>query len=185
MGAQCNFPGGSDGKESACNVGDPGSIPGLGRYPGEGNGYPLQYCCLENSMDRGAWRLQSLGHKELDTTERLTHHTHTHRECNFKGLWRGKQEDQSQRGMWRCYRAGSEDPGKDREPRDVGNLQKLERQADGSSPGASTKIKCYQTPLHRKDSRPRWIDTLSMVKGIPFQTLTSRTLRWICVISTP
>ena len=46
------FPGGSDGKESACNVGDLGSIPGLGRSPGEGNSYPLQYSCLENSMDR-------------------------------------------------------------------------------------------------------------------------------------
>ena len=46
----------SAGKESACSAGDPGSIPGSGRSPGEGNGYPLQYCCLENSMDRGAWR---------------------------------------------------------------------------------------------------------------------------------
>ena len=49
------FPGGSDGKESACNAGDPGLIPGLGRSPGEGNGYPLQYSCQENSMDRRAW----------------------------------------------------------------------------------------------------------------------------------
>ena len=49
------FPGGSDGKASACNVGDPGSIPGLGRSPGEGNGNLLQYSCLENSMDWGAW----------------------------------------------------------------------------------------------------------------------------------
>ena len=49
------FPGGSDGKESACNTGDPGSIPGSGRSPGEGNGNPLQYSCLENFMDRGAW----------------------------------------------------------------------------------------------------------------------------------
>ena len=49
------FPGGSDGKESACNE-DLGSIPGLGRSPGEGNGYPLQYSCLENFMDRGAWQ---------------------------------------------------------------------------------------------------------------------------------
>ena len=49
------FPGGSDGKESACNAGDPGSIPGEGRFPGEGNGNLLQYSCLENSMDRGAW----------------------------------------------------------------------------------------------------------------------------------
>ena len=45
------FPGGSDGKASAYNVGDPGSIPGSGRSPGEGNGYPLQYSCLENPMD--------------------------------------------------------------------------------------------------------------------------------------
>ena len=50
------FPGGSDGKESACNAGDSGSVPGLGRYPGEGNGNILQYSCLENSMDRGAWQ---------------------------------------------------------------------------------------------------------------------------------
>ena len=49
------FPGGSDGKASACNVGDPGSIPGSVRSPGEGNGNPLQYSCLENSMDGGAW----------------------------------------------------------------------------------------------------------------------------------
>ena len=49
------FPGGSDGKESACNAGDLGSIPGLGRSPGGGNGYPLQYSCLENPMDRETW----------------------------------------------------------------------------------------------------------------------------------
>ena len=49
------FPGGSDGKESACNVGDPGSLPESGRSPGEGNGNPLQYSCLENLMHRGAW----------------------------------------------------------------------------------------------------------------------------------
>ena len=47
--------GGSDGKESACNAGDPGLISGLGRTPGEGNSNPLQYSCLENPMDRGAW----------------------------------------------------------------------------------------------------------------------------------
>jgi len=49
------FPGASEGKESTCNAGDLGSIPGSGRSPGEGNGYPLQYSCLENPMDRGAW----------------------------------------------------------------------------------------------------------------------------------
>ena len=52
----CSFPGGSDGKEFACNVGHPVSIPGSGRSPGEGNGNPLQYSCLENSVDRGAWK---------------------------------------------------------------------------------------------------------------------------------
>ena len=49
------FPGGSDSKVTVCNAGDTGSIPGLGRSPGEGNGSPLQYSCLENPMDSGAW----------------------------------------------------------------------------------------------------------------------------------
>ena len=49
------FPGGSDGKESAYNAGDLGSTPGSGKYPGKGNGNPLQYFCLENPMDRAAW----------------------------------------------------------------------------------------------------------------------------------
>ena len=56
------FPGGSDGKEPVYNVGDLGLIPGSERFPGEGNGNPLQYSCLENPMDRGAWcRLLSTG----------------------------------------------------------------------------------------------------------------------------
>ena len=50
-----DFPGGSDGKASAYSVGDPGSLPESGRSPGEGNGNPLQYSCLENPMDGGAW----------------------------------------------------------------------------------------------------------------------------------
>ena len=50
-----SFPGGSDGKASAYNAGDPGSMPGLGRSPGEGNGNPFQYSCLENPMDEEAW----------------------------------------------------------------------------------------------------------------------------------
>ena len=58
------FPGGSDGEESACNAGDPGAIPESGRSPGDGNGYPLQYSCLENSMDRRAWWVNGpWGHK--------------------------------------------------------------------------------------------------------------------------
>ena len=55
LSGQGVFPDGSDGKASACNAGDLGSIPGLGRSPGEGNGNPLQYSCLENPMDGGAW----------------------------------------------------------------------------------------------------------------------------------
>ena len=50
-----DFPGGSEGKAPVYNAGDPGSVPGSGRSPGEGNGNPLQYYCLENPMDRGAW----------------------------------------------------------------------------------------------------------------------------------
>ena len=69
-----DFPSGSDGKESTCNAGDLGSIPGLGRFPGGGRGNPLQYPCLENPP--GQRRLQATyspwGHKELDTTEQLS-----------------------------------------------------------------------------------------------------------------
>ena len=71
------FTGGSEVKASACNVGDPGSIPGLGRSPGEGNGNPFQYSCLVNPMDGGAlWATvhgvaKSRGRKESVTTERL------------------------------------------------------------------------------------------------------------------
>ena len=74
------FPGGSDGKESACSAGDLGLIPGSGRCPGEGNGYPLQYSCLENPTDRGAWwaavrGLQRVGHDWVT-------HIHTQRKTS-------------------------------------------------------------------------------------------------------
>ena len=59
------FHGDSDGKESACNAGNLGSIPGSGRSPGEGNGYPLQYSCLGNPMDREPGGLQFIGSQEL------------------------------------------------------------------------------------------------------------------------
>ena len=79
------------GKESTCNAGNPGSIPGLGRYPGEGLGYPLQYSDLENSMDYSPW-----GHKELDTTATFTFtfsltdwgtHTLAHHHCAVLPLY--------------------------------------------------------------------------------------------------
>ena len=69
------FPGGSDGRESACNVGDLGLIPGSGRSPGERHGNPLQYSCLGNPTDRGAWWATVHGVTESDMTERLTHFT--------------------------------------------------------------------------------------------------------------
>ena len=68
-----DFPGGSDSEESACIAGSPGSIPGLGRSPGERKDYPLQYSCLENSMDRGAWQATVHGvTKSWTWTEQLT-----------------------------------------------------------------------------------------------------------------
>ena len=74
---QLDFSGGSDSKESACNAGALGSIPGLGRSPGEENGNPLQYSCLENPKDRGAW--QATVHGVTKTQTRLSDsHTHTH-----------------------------------------------------------------------------------------------------------
>ena len=67
------FPGGSNGKESAYNSGDPGSIPGLGRSPGEGNGYPLQlFLPGESHGQRSLVGYSQRGHKELDMTERLS-----------------------------------------------------------------------------------------------------------------
>ena len=65
------FPGHSDGKESTCNAGDVGSIPGSGRSPREGNGDPLQYSCLENPMGRGAWWATVHGVTKSGRTERL------------------------------------------------------------------------------------------------------------------
>ena len=79
---------GSDGTASVYNAGDLGSIPGSGRFPGEGNGNPLQYSCLENPMDGGAWC--PWGHKELDTIEQR----HSLSLKSFPGirfdLWIGK-----------------------------------------------------------------------------------------------
>ena len=65
------FPGGSDGKESACNAGDPGLIPGSGRCPGGGNGHPVQYSCLENPMVRGVWK--AIVHRVARSWTQLSH----------------------------------------------------------------------------------------------------------------
>ena len=81
------FPGGSDGKESACRTGNLGLIAELGRSPGQGNGNPLQYSCLENSMDREAWWATFHGVTESQT--RLSDwHTHTHGMCALSHVLR-------------------------------------------------------------------------------------------------
>ena len=66
------FPGGSEGKESTCNVGDPGYIPGSGRFPGEGNGNPLYFLAWRIPWTEEPGGLQFMGHKQLDMTEILT-----------------------------------------------------------------------------------------------------------------
>ena len=71
------FPGVSDGKESSCNVGEPASIPGSGRFPGEGNDNPHQYSFLENSMGRGAWWAMVHGVTKSQIQQQLTLSLHT------------------------------------------------------------------------------------------------------------
>ena len=79
----CGLPFSSNGKEPTCDAGDQGLIPGLGSSSGEGNGNPLQYSCLENSMDREAWRVQSMGSQKVrhDWVTNTHTHTHTHTRC--------------------------------------------------------------------------------------------------------
>ena len=72
------FPGGSVVKNPPANTGDAGSVPGLGRFPGEGNGNPLQYSCLEHPIDRGSWQATVRGVAESNTTE------HDHHIFSFK-----------------------------------------------------------------------------------------------------
>ena len=82
------LPGGSEDKASACNAGDLGSIPGLGRSPGEGIGNPLQYSCLENPMDRGAWWATVHGvAKSRTRLSNFTHITHTTSPTESKRLF--------------------------------------------------------------------------------------------------
>ena len=82
--ATLGFPGGSDGKESACNAGDLGSIPRFGRSPGGGRGNPLQYSCLEKPMDGRAWRATVHGVTKSQTTEGPSHGNSVHEEVFSK-----------------------------------------------------------------------------------------------------
>ena len=93
------------GKESACNAGDPGLIPGLERFPGEGNGNPLQYSCLENPMDRGVWWATVHGvTKESAMTQWLTDHL----ECASLVVQLGKNPPTMQKTQ--VWSLGGEDP---------------------------------------------------------------------------
>ena len=90
------FPSCSDGTESACNAGDLSLIPGLGRSPGEGNGYPLQCSSLENSMDRRAWQATVQKKKKLDTTE----------QTSLQWLLLGFKNEMQEELRWRRNRTG-------------------------------------------------------------------------------
>ena len=85
---QLDFPGGSDGKEPACNATDLGLSPGSGRCPGERNGNPLQYSCLKNPMDRGSWWATVLRIAKSQTRLKQHNTTHTLIDCtNWVGIW--------------------------------------------------------------------------------------------------
>ena len=79
-----SFPGGSDGKESACKAGDLGSVPGLGRSPGGGHGSPLQYSCLENPHGRGVWQACPWGRMG---SQRVRHDGETNTAQHISLLW--------------------------------------------------------------------------------------------------
>ena len=83
--AGMGLPGGSDGKQSACNTGDPSPIPGLGRSPEKGNSKPLQYSCLENSMNRDAWHTRV--HGVAKSRSWLTGHVWAQKQRIMKILW--------------------------------------------------------------------------------------------------
>ena len=94
--AYAGFPGGSDSKVSVCSAGDPSSIPGLGRAPGEGNGSPLQYSCLENALDGGAW--QATVHGVAKSRTRLSDFTFT-----FTFTFRSYAQQWNYWVIWQLY----------------------------------------------------------------------------------
>ena len=95
------YSGGSDGKESACNVGKPGSTPSSGKSPGEGHGYPLQYSCLENSIDRGACWATVHGVTKSQP-QQSSQHTHTHTHTHFLAALWGTWDLSSPSRNWTC-----------------------------------------------------------------------------------
>ena len=98
---QPGFPGGSVSKEPACSAGDLGSIPGSGRSPGEENGLPLQYSCLENPMDRGAWQYTVHGVTIVRQDKGTKPSPPTNLKRGGRGLGRGKAQRKSESPIWR------------------------------------------------------------------------------------
>ena len=94
VGSLLLAPGGSEGKESACSVGDPSLILGLGRSPGEGKSYPFQYPCLENSMGRGAW--QATVHKVARSWTRMKPLSTAHHRANWEAPRLRRVEDKEE-----------------------------------------------------------------------------------------
>ena len=104
-GTSQDFPGGSDGNESACNAGDTGLIPGLGKSPGEENGYPLQYSYLENSMDRGAWWATETHQAPLSMASQTVRHDWVTNTFTFFTFHRGSQKGQVRYVTWNPLQA--------------------------------------------------------------------------------
>ena len=147
------FPSGSAAKESACNAGDLGSIPGLGRSPGEWNSYPVQYSDLENSMDYSPW-----GHKELDTTATFTFtfsltdwgtHTLAHHHCAVLPLYIFLMWNSSSRMMgngdmeglpWRL--SDKESACNAGDARDMGSIP-------GGGHGNPLQYSCWENPMSK------------------------------------
>ena len=113
-GVNRDFPGGSDSKDSACSAGDPDSIPGLGRFPGEGNGHPLRYSYLENSMDRGFWQV-TYSPRGLSPVSSAEYNYQSWIKCMdyiFKDSekWRVTHELKKKKQKWKYCRVSSEFP---------------------------------------------------------------------------
>ena len=106
-GTNMGFSSGSGSKESACSAGDLGSISGFGRSPGEGNGYPIQYSCLENSIDRGSWQATVHGVAKSWTWLRDFHSlTNRHKHRNIDQWNRIKSPQNKPTQLWSIYDKG-------------------------------------------------------------------------------
>ena len=145
------FPGGSDGKESACNPGDPDSIPGLVRSPGEGNSNPLSHSCLENSMYRGAWwtivhESKRVGHNWATNNFHLGRTNWVTKILKWRDLVCDQRKEVMEERSERCYLADPEDGGRDLEPKNIATIWSWKMQGDRFSTRASGSSAVLLTP---------------------------------------